>query len=88
MIRSVFILILSLIALTNAASVKSAKQLIHSSDNDVVTWHFGSYLFPENKSVKFDLAFYAPKTPGSYQVIVFLPGLNGAVLTSNHNKSI
>lgn len=46
-------------------------------DERVVSWSFGNIFFPANKSVQFDLKFFAPTAPGNYQVIVFLTGLDG-----------
>lgn len=46
-------------------------------DDRVVTWHYGNSIHPGNKSIYFDLKFFAPTQPGTYPVILFLTGLDG-----------
>ena len=49
------------------------------SSPKVATWDFGPYITAPNSSVEFSLKFYAPTTPGSYQVILFFGGLDDLV---------
>ena len=62
---------ISLISVTWASSQPNLK------DDLVVSWNFGSFIHPANKSVEFDLKFFSPTIPGFYPVIVFLTGLDG-----------
>jgi hypothetical protein len=51
-----------------------------SFGENVVHWDFGSYIRPENKSVKFGLVIFSPKRPGTYPVIIFNSGFDGLVI--------
>ena len=43
----------------------------------VITWSFGSYLFPINKSLEFEVTVLSPTKPGIYPVVFFLTGYTG-----------
>ena len=68
------------IILIGVASTKSS--FIHSKthvykDDRVVDWHFGNVIRPGNHSISFDLKLFVPTQPGTYQVIIYLTGLDG-----------
>ena len=43
----------------------------------VVSWSFGSYVFPMNKSLEFEVTVLSPTKPGIYPVVFFLTGYTG-----------
>lgn len=47
------------------------------SENQTVSWKFGSFIRPKNSSVEFELKFISPTMPGKYPVIILLTGLDG-----------
>jgi hypothetical protein len=62
-----------------AAGGKQVSSISVIYDSDVATWHFGSWIHPENLSVEFDLIFFSPTKAGNYSLILFLTGLDGLV---------
>lgn len=73
LIRNIFVLSI-LLKLANAAYLNKLK------DDRVISWNFGSIIHPANKSVEFDIKFFAPTAPGQYPIIVFLTGLDGLAI--------
>lgn len=47
------------------------------SQNETISWNFGSFIKPKNHSVEFDIKFVSPTKPGVYPIIFFLTGLDG-----------
>jgi len=74
MIDKLFCFVFTFICLIN---IRRATPESTRKDDLVVTWNFGSFIHPKNKSVEFDLKFFSPTVPGNYPVTVFLTGLDG-----------
>jgi hypothetical protein len=49
-----------------------------SSSGEIDHWSVGNIII-DNPNIRFRLDIYSPKTPGSYPVIIYLPGLAGLV---------
>ncbi|RMZ93353.1 hypothetical protein BpHYR1_025817 [Brachionus plicatilis] len=61
---------------------------LNRSDDEVVSWKFGSPIRPRNSSVEFELKFFAPTKPGNYLTAVFLTGLDGMASGSFYTAKI
>ena len=57
----------------------------HVVHSNVVRWSFGSYIFPMNKSLEFEVTILSPITPGTYSVILFLTGFTGLIPSQMYN---
>ena len=56
------------------------------TDGQSVKWSFGSYIFPNNRSLEFRVTITSPAISGTYPVIFFLTGLDGIVDTEFYDE--
>jgi hypothetical protein len=59
---------------------------ISQVQSDLVHWSYGSFIFPMNKSLEFEVTVISPTTPGTYPVIFFLTGYSGLIPYSLYNE--
>lgn len=71
---SISLVIAAILASLNTCELVSLGQ---SKDDRVVDWHFGNIIEPGNKSIYFEVRFFVPTKPGTYQVIFYFTGLDG-----------
>ena len=65
-----------------------AFNLFFRINSEVVRWSFGSFIYPMNKSLEFEVTITSPTIPGTYPVIFFLTGLDGELPTLMYDKFI
>ncbi|CAF1017509.1 unnamed protein product [Brachionus calyciflorus] len=51
--------------------------LAFGSNNETISWNFGSFIRPKNKSIEFDINFVSPTKSGQYPITIFFTGLDG-----------